>query len=297
VKVAWALVAMGALATSAAGARAALTAAPAPAPRLRVDARGALFALAGLRVGSAAARCLTVTSDGPGPARVLLFGADRDDRGLGRHLVLTVERGLRPAGEAAGSCDGFEPDPERAPLYRGALAKYPAGEEAAIADPEPWMPGDEHAYRFAIALRAAHDDAIRALQLTQTFSFGARSAPVATTAASCGAAPPRTRLVGVVRVSRRVVARLAVRREHDDALALIAGLRVRGRTLRQAGWARVAYRVDGGAPVVARVRPFRARISAARLAGPASRVEVTVAPRRGRPVRARFGARRGAAPC
>lgn len=292
----------GVLALLSAAAWAAGRAADAPIgdayPALTDDTSGPLFTLTAMRAGDVAARCLTLTNEGPGTARVRMFGADRIDEDLAASLRLSVVRGSRPIDARAASCEGFVPDPttygyaDAGVIYRGALADYAPTESGAIHDPGTWQAGDRHAYKLVVAVLAPDDDAARARRLTQSFAFAAE--PAASTAASaCRAvALPATRrahgrLIAEVAVARRVMARLVVRgygRAGREHLVMTTGLRVRGRALVIPRWAAIAYELNGRPLAVTGERPFRARARAAALRTGPNVVRVTIR-RAGRDVR------------
>lgn len=294
------LAALAALAGGAFAATRAATAPPASPPGLTIDAARPLFELANLRHGDRAERCVTVTNEGPGPAAGFVLG--RVEAGdLAPHLGVTVTR----------DCGG-------AVLFTGSLAEFDA-----VADAE-WPAGERR--RFGIAVEVTGSDAdVQGRRAVHEFGFAAEAAPLAGADAT-GAAPApaakesgddadgsragaaasvacsrlsfaragrrrRPVLIKRHRVDARVTAKLILRiygAAGAQRLVLVTGLRVGRRVLPGRSWGRVAYRVGGGATVTSRRRPFRVRIAPGALRPGRNVVRVTVVPRRGRPVQARY---------
>jgi hypothetical protein len=93
------------------------------------------------------------------------------------------------------------------------------------------------------------------------------------------------------RVDAKVSAKLILRiygAPGQQRLVLVTGLRVGRRVLIARKWGRVSYRVGAGAAVVSRKRPFRVRIAPGALIPGRNVVRVTVVPRAGRPVNAKY---------
>lgn len=244
-----------------------------PRARLAVDSAAPLFAAHDLLPGDTRSACLSVANTGDGSGRVALYapGLSGD---LLDHLSLVVTRGC-----SAG-----------ATVYRGRLADFPSQLRDALLDPAAWQPGERHAYRFTIAL--GDDPAAEGLTARWNWRLAVESAARSRAASSCarlqvaGVGEGRGRvLTRTVRVGKRVRAVLVVRTAGSAAaprVAVTTGLRVRGdKTLLTKGWARVRYRLNGSAPLVARQRPFRTQLSAASLRPGRNRISVAVQ-RRGR---------------
>jgi hypothetical protein len=300
--------AVASLAAAALAAARALTAPPATPPGLSIDASRPLFELTNLRHGDRAERCVGVTNEGPGPASGAVVG--RVEAGdLAEHLAVTVTRGC--AGGAV--------------LFSGRL-----DELASVRDGE-WPAGERR--RFGIAVEVAGlDAAVQGRRGVHAFGFAAEPAAGAGPdggADSDGAAPAvggapsagggaaegaacsslsfvpvagrkrrRPVLVKRHRVDARVTAKLILRiygALGQQRLVLVTGLRVGRKVLPGRRWGRVSYRVGGGAAVTSRRRPFRVRIAPGALKPGRNVVHVTVVPRSGKPVRARYVLRIAAA--
>ncbi len=294
---------LAALSALAAGALAAQRAAEvtAPSPALSVDAGRPLFTLSGLRHGSRAERCVTVTNEGPGAALAAVLG--RGEGGdLAPHLRAVVTRGC-----GAGTI-----------LFSGSLTDL-----AAARDPEPWPAGERRGYGIAIEVAGA-DDAVQGRRAVHEFAFAAepadapRSAPAQAPLSAPAEAPlsaptpareavteesreapctrlrfsrDRRRLIKHHRVDARVTARLILRiygLTGQQRLVLVTGLRVGRKVLPGRRFGSVAYRVGAGAAVTSKRRPFRVRIAPGALKPGRNVVRVTVVPRGGRPVEARY---------
>ena len=128
------------------------------------------------------------------------------------------------------------------------------------------------------------DSAPQAARATATFGFGEPLARCTTLRAPRGG-----KLVRRQRVNARVSATLMLRTLAANRIVLTTGLRVRGKTLAVREWAIVAYRVNGGPAQRLGRRPFRLRSQVTALHTGRNVVEVSVRPRRGRTVTARFG--------
>jgi hypothetical protein len=292
-----AAVASGALAATRAGTE------PAPSsPRLTIDAAGPLFEVAALRHRDRVERCVAVTNEGPGDARGFVLG--RVESGdLAEHLAVAITRG----------CGGTV-------LFSGRLADL-----ATVADGE-WPAGERR--RLGIAVEVAGSDAeVQGRRAVHEFGFAVEAAPRAeppapggggardggvlagasgaaaseegaTPAPTCSRlsfAPTRGRrrpvLIKRHRVDARVTAKLILRiygAAGQQRLVLVTGLRVGRKVLPGRRWGRVAYRIGDGAAVTSRRRPFRVRIAPGALRPGRNVVRVTVVPRHGRPVHARY---------
>jgi hypothetical protein len=286
------LLALATLASGAFAAQRALETPPAPPAGLTVDGGRPLFSLTGLRHGDRAERCATVTNEGPGEAKGSVLS--RSEGGdLARFLRVAVTRG----------CDGGTL------LYSGRL-----DELSAVADPERWPEGQHRAYGIAIEV-AGSDDDVAGRRATHEFAFANENerpapqpppAPPAEAAASSagpvcrtiafaqpsGAAPRRHPvLIKRHRVDAKVTAKLILRiygALGQQRLVLVTGLRVGRRVLIARKWGRVSYRVGAGAAFVSRKRPFRVRIAPGALIPGRNVVRVTVVPRDGRQVKAKY---------
>ena len=268
----------------------------ATAPRLTTDAGRPLFELRNLRHGDRAERCLTLTS-GDAARGYVLGRVDAGD--LAAHLGLTVTRGCGTG----------------VVLFSGSLADF-----AAVADGD-WAEGERRRIGIAVEV-VGSDGAVQGRVARATFGAGAEARgaeappgePGATEhagAAASGSAPGCSRLsfaragrrarpvlIKRHRVDARVTAKLILRiygAAGRQRLVLVTGLRVGRRVLPGRRWGRVAYRVGGGAAVVSRRRPFRVRIAPGALRPGRNVVRVTVVPKRGRAVQARYVLRIAAA--
>ena len=276
------LAAFAALGSAALAATRAATAPAPPPPGLTLEAAGPLFTVKNLRHGDRVERCVTVTNEGPGVARGFVLG--RVERGdLARHLAVTVTRG----------CAG-------AVLFSGRLADLDA-----LADGE-WPAGERR--RVGIAVEVTGSDAqVQGRSAVQEFGFGVQAAQgdAAVESGAAASAQPvcarlrfaavrgrrRPVLIKRHRVDARVHAKLILRiygAPGAQRLVLVTGLRVGRRVLPGRRWGRVAYRIGAGATVTSRRRPFRVRIAPGALRPGRNVVRVTVAPKRGRAVQARY---------
>jgi hypothetical protein len=122
--------------------------------------------------GQVATSYTTIRYEGSLPAGVRLY-ASTSGTGLARFLRLTITRG-KGAGKSfipdsidyAGAGPGV--------LYRGTLAAFPSDWANGVVDPQSWMQGASHTYRFVAKL--ANDPAAEGLTAEASFSWEARSA-------------------------------------------------------------------------------------------------------------------------
>ena len=286
------LLALAALAAGALAAERSLRSAPTPAPGITADASGPLFDLRNLRHGDRAERCVTVTNEGGDGARIGVLGA-REEGDLAEHLRLVVTRGC-----GNGTV-----------LFSGRLSEF-----AETADPQTLARGEQRRFGLAVEV-AGSDDEVQGRRALHAFRFGAEAAAAeaapaapeasadegeaASLATTCrtitfAAAPGRRRrpvLIKRHRIDRRVTAKLILRiygAPGQQRLVLVTGLRVGRRVLPGRDFGRVTYRVGDGAGVTSRTRPFRVRIAPGALKPGRNVVHVTVTPKRGRAVRARY---------
>ncbi|HEV2812730.1 MAG TPA: hypothetical protein VGW10_05695 [Solirubrobacteraceae bacterium] len=293
------LAAVAALASGAFAAERALRPAPEPRAGLVTDAGRPLFSLAGLRHGDRAERCVTLTNEGPGDAHAhVLSRAEEGD--LASLLRVAVTRG----------CDGGTL------LFSGALDDL-----EATTDPQPWPAGAQRRYGIAVEV-AGEDDEIQGRRAVQEFAFTSEiedpppapkpapaPQPEGPAPAPAPTAQPSSRTCTTIsfvaqgtkrrpvlikrhRVDARVHAKLILRiygAPGQQRLVLVTGLRIgRDDVLMGRRFGSVAYRVGEGAGVVSSRRPYRVRIAPGALKPGRNVVRVTVSPRRGRTVRARY---------
>jgi hypothetical protein len=269
--------------------------APAPRPAIRIDAGRPLFALAGLRHGDRATRCVTLTNEGPGEARAAVAGRSEGGE-LQRFLRVAITRG----------CDGGTL------LWSGRLDAL-----GTAADPEAWPANGQRRYGIAIEV-AGTDDEIQGLRATQEFAFtaegdappppapelpreearseGPPAPPAAPACRTITFAPAgrkrRPVLVKRHRVDARVHAKLILRiygAPGQQRLVLVTGLRIgRDAVVMGSDWGSVSYRVRDGAAIVSRRRPYRVRIAPGVLQPGRNVIRVTTKPKRGAAVRAKY---------
>jgi hypothetical protein len=296
------LLALVAAAGGALGAERALRTSAPPPPALSLDAGDPLFTLEGLRHGDRAERCVAVTNEGPGAAAAVVSGR-REDGDLAPLLRAAVTRGCGEGGTL---------------LYSGPLS------DLSAPDPAPWPPGEVRRYGIAVEVTGA-DAEVQGRRAVHELAFAATAAedsgPAAAEAPGSAEAPApaasregrgpgaaeasasaacrtvslgrhsRRVLVKRHRVGARVHAKLIVRvygLPGRERLVLVTGLRIGRRVLPGRRFGRVAYRVDRGAALTSRRRPFRIRVAPGALRPGRNVVRVTVVPRGGRPVRARY---------
>ncbi|HEV3002745.1 MAG TPA: hypothetical protein VGW75_18555 [Solirubrobacteraceae bacterium] len=272
-----------------------------PLPVLSVDSGRPLFALRGLRHGDRAVRCVGLTNEGPGEAFGSVLG--RSEGGdLGRSLRLAVTRG----------CDGGTV------LFSGRLDEF-----ERARDDEPWPAGARRTYGLAVEV-VGSDEEVQGRRAGHEFAFASERpegdpAPAPAAGGASSEQPPaaaqpactsiafapsggrrrRPVLIKRHRVDARVTAKLILRiygAPGAQRLVLVTGLRVGRTVLMGRDWGRVSYRVAGGAAVTSTRRPFRVRIAPGALRPGRNVVRVTVVPRHGRAVRARYVLRIAAPP-
>lgn len=267
-RVALALAAVAALAGGSAAAGRALRATGAPPPGLSIAADRPLFSLAGLRHGDRAARCLTATSEGSGDAYAAIAG--RVEHGdLARFLRVAVTRG----------CGGGTL------LYAGPLTGL------AASDPAPWRAGERRRFGFAVEV-AGTDREVQGRRAVHAFVVTARAEAVRSACRRVALARGRRRvLVKRRRIDARVHAKLFIGilgPAGGERLLIVTGLRVGRRVLPGRRWGAVRYRVNDGAAVTSRRRPFAIRVAPAVLRRGRNVVRVTIVPRGRAPVHARY---------
>ena len=289
------LLALAALAAGALAAERALRTAPVPRAGITADAAGALFDLRNLRHGDRAERCVTVTNEGGEEARITVSGTS-EAGDLAEHLRLSVTRGCDGGTLLfSGRLDEFREarDPSAAPA--GERRRFGLAVEVAGEDDEVQGRRAVHAFAFAAEGTGSGvplaSSAVRAE--TQEQAAAPSTSPVCRTIsfAQTGGHRRRPVLIKRHRVDRRVSAKLILRiygAPGQQRLVLVTGLRVGRRVLPGRDYGRVAYRIGDGASVTSRVRPFRVRIAPGVLKPGRNVVHVTVTPKRGRAVRARY---------
>ncbi|HEX8205471.1 MAG TPA: hypothetical protein VF587_05375 [Solirubrobacteraceae bacterium] len=265
----------------------------APAPGLSTESAAPLFTLTNLRHGDRAERCVSVTNEG-GEARGFVVG--RVQAGdLARHLGVVVRRGC-----------GDGPI-----VFSGGL------DDLVTVRDEGWAAGARR--RYGIAVEVVGSDAeVQGRRAVQEFGFGIEAVAAAGEesrgggeqggsaeergaqgSGGCtqlrfvadGRRRPRPVLIKRQRVDARVTAKLILRiygAAGQQRLVLVTGLRVGRRVLPGRRFGKVAYGVGGGATVTSRKRPFRVRIAPGALKPGRNVVRVTVVPKGGRPVKARY---------
>ena len=132
------------------------------------DANSAAFSASGLRPGSVAVRCVTVTYAGDVAADVRLFATSGTYGGtLGPYVDLLVEEG---SGGSFADCSAFT---RLSVLHDGTVASFAAARTdfaSGVGSFAPTAAGAQRVYRFTYALR---DDAgaVALANLTATLGF------------------------------------------------------------------------------------------------------------------------------